>query len=219
MSNNRHCCDCCVCYQLYIFNFLMKRFQVTKICLACWMIFMCGCRHNKTVNQNDDNSLPSQVQNELLNNGWYVPMNIPSGELPKKYGIKSKYGQQDNYFDIENGDGCDIALKIMDISTNQCIRYVYVPENTSVNIQMIPLGKYILKLAYGKKWMEYDNGDGTLNAKFTDNVSYERSTDVFDFGKKNSSNIVNYLLQINVQDSKQHNNFNSIGISEDEFMK
>lgn len=67
--------------------------------------------------------------------------------------------------------------------------------------------------------MEYDNGDGTLNAKFTDNVSYERSTDVFDFGKKNSSNIVNYLLQINVQDSKQHNNFNSIGISEDEFMK
>ncbi len=44
---------------------------------------------------------------------------------------------------------------------------------------MIPQGKYYLKLAYGKDWMEYDNGDGTLSAKFTSNVTYDRSTDIF----------------------------------------
>ena len=197
----------------------MKRFHVTQICLACWMIFMCGCRHNKTVNQNEDNSLPSQVQSELLNNGWYVPMNMPSGELPKKYGIKSKYGQQDNYFDIEIGRGCNVAIKILDVEKDKCIRYIFAPENTSVNVQMIPQGRYYLKLAYGKDWMEYDNGDGTIRGKFTSDVSYDKSVDVFDFGKKNSSNIVNYLLQINVVDSELQNNFGAVEISEAEFMK
>lgn len=139
--------------------------------------------------------------------------------MPKEYGVKSKFGQQDNYFDIEIGEGCDVAIKIMDVATDKCIRYVFVPENSSANIQMIPQGKYYLKLAYGKDWMECDNGDGTLNAKFTSNVTYDRSTDIFDFGKKNSSNVVNYLLQINVVDSELQNSFGTIEISESEFMK
>ena len=98
--------------------------------------------------------------------------------------IKSKFGQQDNYFDIEIGKGCDVAIKIMDVATDKCIRYVFVPENSSANIQMIPQGKYYLKLAYGKDWMEYDNGDGTLSAKFTSNVTYDRSTDILTLGKR-----------------------------------
>ena len=151
--------------------------------------------------------------------GWYIPKIKPSGELPKEYGVKSKFGQQDNYFDIEIGKGCDVAIKIMDVATDKCIRYVFVPENSSANIQMIPQGKYYLKLAYGKDWMEYDNGDGTLSAKFTSNVTYDRSTDIFDFGKKNSSNVVNYLLQINVVDSELQNSFGTVEISESEFMK
>lgn len=161
----------------------------------------------------------SDSQNRLISEGWYIPKTKPSGELPKEYGVKSKFGQQDNYFDIEIGKGCDVAIKIMDVATDKCIRYVFVPENSSANIQMIPQGKYYLKLAYGKDWMEYDNGDGTLNSKFTSNVTYDRSTDIFDFGRKNSSNVVNYLLQINVVDSELHNSFGTIEISESEFMK
>ena len=76
-----------------------------------------------------------------------------------------------------------------------------------------------MQLAYGKDWMEYDNGDGTIVGKFTKNVSYDRSVDVFDFGKKNSSNIVSYLLQINVVGSNLQNNFGTIEISENDFMK
>lgn len=177
-----------------------------------------GCANNVSSNQSETTTL-SDFQNKLISEGWYIPKTKPSGELPKEYGVKSKFGQQDNYFDIEIGKGCDVAIKIMDVATDKCIRYVFVPENSSANIQMIPQGKYYLKLAYGKDWMEYDNGNGTLNAKFTSNVTYDRSTDIFDFGKKNSSNVVNYLLQINVVDSELQNSFGTIEISESEFMK
>ena len=193
-----------------------------KILLSLLVVFVSvitgGCTNNVSNNQSGTITL-SDSQNNLISEGWYIPKIKPSGELPKEYGVKSKFGQQDNYFDIEIGEGCDVAIKIMDVATDKCIRYVFVPENSSANIQMIPQGKYYLKLAYGKDWMECDNGDGTLNAKFTSNVTYDRSTDIFDFGKKNSSNVVNYLLQINVVDSELQNSFGTIEISESEFMK
>lgn len=193
-----------------------------KILLSLLVVFVSvtigGCANNASNNQSETITL-SDSQNNLISEGWYIPKIKPSGELPKEYGVKSKFGQQDNYFDIEIGEGCDVAIKIMDVATDKCIRYVFVPENSSANIQMIPQGKYYLKLAYGKDWMEYDNGSGTLNAKFTSNVTYDRSTDIFDFGKKNSSNVVNYLLQINVVDSELQNSFGTIEISESEFMK
>ena len=193
-----------------------------KILLSLLVVFVSvtvgGCANNASNNQSETITL-SDSQNNLISEGWYIPKIKPSGELPKEYGVKSKFGQQDNYFDIEIGKGCDVAIKIMDVATDKCIRYVFVPENSSANIQMIPQGKYYLKLAYGKDWMEYDNGDGTLSAKFTSNVTYDRSTDIFDFGKKNSSNVVNYLLQINVVDSELQNSFGTVEISESEFMK
>lgn len=193
-----------------------------KILLSLLVVFVSvtigGCANNASNNQSGTITL-SDSQNNLISEGWYIPKIKPSGELPKEYGVKSKFGQQDNYFDIEIGKGCDVAIKIMDVATDKCIRYVFVPENSSANIQMIPQGKYYLKLAYGKDWMEYDNGDGTLSAKFTSNVTYDRSTDIFDFGKKNSSNVVNYLLQINVVDSELQNSFGTVEISESEFMK
>lgn len=179
---------------------------------------VCGCNSGSRSDQVRQDSILSNIQSTLLEEGWYIPKTTPSGELPKEYGVKNKYGQQDNYFDIEIGKGCHVAIKIVDAVTNKCIRYVFVPENSSANIQMIPQGKYYLKLAYGKDWMEYDNGDGTITGKFTSNVSYDRSVDIFDFGKKNSSNVVNYLLQINVVDSQLQNSFGTIEISEAEFL-
>ena len=50
-------------------------------------------------------------------------------------------------------------------------------------------------------------------------VYYFFSNNVFDFGKKNSTNIVNYLLKINITDNKTMNNFATVPISEKEFMK
>ena len=88
-----------------------------------------------------------------------------------------------------------------------------------VNIQMIPQGEYYLKLAYGKGWMEIDEDDETAHGKFTENVTYERSIDSFDFGAKNSSDIISNILRINVKNKELFHNFNTIGISEEEFLK
>lgn len=161
----------------------------------------------------------SPQQEALVEEGWYIPKATPVGELSKEYGVKSKYGQQDNYFDIQIGKGYDVAVKIMDVATDKCIRYVFVSENSTENIQMIPQGKYYLKLAYGRDWMEYDNGDGTFSGKFTRNVSYDKSIDVFDFGKKNSSSVVSYVLQINIENTQLQNNFGTVAISEADFMQ
>lgn len=159
---------------------------------------------------------PTPAQQKMLDAGWV--MDNPEEDLTKRYGFEPVYGIQDNYFDISIGNGRDVAVKIMDVKTNQCIRYVYVAENTTTTVPEIPQGVYYLKLAYGNDWMELDTGN-VKRGKFTRNVSYERSQDTFDFGVKNSQDEVSYRLEINVVDSKLENNFLTTAISEKEFMK
>lgn len=159
---------------------------------------------------------PTPTQQKLLDAGWV--MGNPEEDLTKSYGFEPVYGLQDNYFEISIGNSCDVAVKIMDMKTNQCIRYVYVAENTTTTVPEIPQGVYYLKLAYGNDWMELDASNGKCG-KFTRNVSYERSQDTFDFGVKNSRDEISYRLEINVVDSKLENNFLTTTISEKEFMK
>lgn len=157
--------------------------QLCHTCIIVLSILETGCSNSSTSTKNRMQQ-DSQKSRGSYGKGWYIPKSAPVGELSSKYGVKSKFGQQDNYFDIEIGDGCDVAIKIVNQTNDQCIRYVFIPANTTANIQMIPQGQYYLKLAYGKDWMEYDNGDGTIDGKFTSNVSYDKSVDVFDFGKR-----------------------------------
>jgi hypothetical protein len=197
-----------------IYNKIYIRF-IAFFCVAISSLTSCTTK-TSSHGESEEPKL-SELQQKLIDDGWCIPKTLPNGELSNEYGIKNKYGQQDNYFDIQIGHGCDVAIKIVDAATDQCIRYVFVPEDTTVNIQMIPQGKYYLKLAYGKGWMEYSNDDGSISAKFTQNVSYDKSIDLFDFGKKNSASEVSYVLQINVENSVLHN-FTTTPISEDEFM-
>lgn len=172
--------------------------------------------HNRGNVQNVEVKTPTPSQQKLINEGWTaVTLNE---DLTKEYGMNPIYGMQDNYFDIKMGKGCNVAVKIMDLRTDKCIRYVYVAENTTTTVQEIPQGVYYLKLAYGYDWMEKETDDGK-QGKFTRNVLYERSQDTFDFGIKNSSDEINYRLDINVVDSKLENNFHAIPIDEKEFMK
>lgn len=220
MSNCWHSYNCYVYIQLYNIPILMKRISLFAILASIVLgTIGTGCIHNKTSKDcQKDTTKISEIQKNLINNGWYIPKSIPSGELSEEYGVKSKFGQQDNYFDIKVGSGFDVVIKIVNKANEQCIRYVFVPENTTANIQMIPQGQYYLKLAYGKDWMEHDNGNGTVEGKFISDVFYDKSLDVFDFGKKNSSSIISYVLQINIKDSCLQNNFETVSISEAEFM-
>lgn len=188
--------------------------KIRAAIIALGLLSLTSCHQRG--GQNDTVAEPTPSQQKLLDAGWTVE--TPDEEMAEEYGIKPIYGIQDNYFDIVMGNGCNVAVKIMDLRTDKCIRYVYVAENSTTTVQEIPQGVYYLKLAYGYDWMEYENDEGKIG-KFTRNVSYERSQDTFDFGVKNSKDEVNYRLEINVVDSKLENNFLATPIDEEEFMK
>ncbi len=174
-----------------------------------------GCNNTpKNIQAAHENS---EYQEKLMRDGWTYE-ELSSEELDEEYGVKPVYGIQDNYFDITMGDGYNVAVKIVDASTDKCIRYAVVAENSTTTVSQIPQGKYYLKLAYGRDWMELETDSITIG-KFTRNAFYERSREVYDFGKKNSQQEVNYDLRINVSDEAGMNNFETTPISEAEFLK
>lgn len=190
---------------------MSRKNLIIAFCVLC--LFSC---HNQETQNKDLASEPTQHQQQMLERGW--TLETPDEDMSENYGIKPIYGIQDNYFDITIGNGCNVAVKIMDCHTNKCIRYVYVAENSTTTVQEIPQGIYYLKLAYGYDWMSFgENGEKT--GKFTRIVSYERSQDTFDFGMKNSTEERNFSLEINVVDSKLENNFLTTPINEEEFLK
>lgn len=142
---------------------------------------------------------------------------LENQDFPEKYGVKPIMGLQDNYFDIIIGKGFDVAIKIVSCETNQPVRYVYVKENSTYTTSQIPQGKYYLKIAYGSDWMEPQ--DSVEIGRFTRNAFYEKSKDVFDFGKKNQQQVVNYELKLNVQDGTALNNFKTQPINAAEFFE
>lgn len=182
--------------------------------LIVMSFLLLGCVNQN--NKNKPNTVITAKQQKLLDKGWSPDKGSNSRDISSEYGITPIYGIQDNYFDVKVGVGSDLVLKIIDLSKNKCIRYIYVQENSEYTITQIPQGKYKLLIAYGKNWMTLLK-DGETLGKFADNVHYEQSVDVFDFGKKNSKEMVNYLLTINVQDNLHTTNFNTEVIHENQF--
>ena len=178
-------------------------------------LIVVGCNNTAgTVQQAHENS---EYQEKLMRDGWTYE-DLSDSELGEEYGVKPVYGIQDNYFDITMGEGYSVAVKIVDAQSNKCIRYAVVPENSTTTVTQIPQGKYYLKLAYGKDWMELETDSITIG-KFTRNAFYEKSREIYDFGKKNSPQEVNYDLRINVREKTGMNNFETTPISEEEFLK
>ena len=174
-----------------------------------------GCNNISGIKQTTHEN--SEYQEQLLTEGWTFE-DIKGTEFGEDYGVKPMYGIQDNYFDITMGEGCNVAVKIVDYVTDKCIRYAFVLENSTTTVTQIPQGKYYLKLAYGKDWMELQT-DAMVIGKFTKNAFYEKSRQVYDFGKKNSQQEINYELRINVRDETGMNNFETIPISEEDFLR
>lgn len=185
-----------------------------QLFLYLLLLLVVSCGNNTSVQQSSNEK--SEHQEKLLHEGWTFK-SMSNGEI-NNHGIKPIYGLQDNYFDITMGESYNVAVKIVDAVTDKCIRYVYVCENSTTTISQIPQGRYYLKLAYGKDWMELSSDDGVVG-KFTKNAFYEKSCQVYDFGKKNSKDEVNYELKINVRDEVGMNNFETKPISEEEFLK
>lgn len=197
----------------------MNRMKTSIVCAIATLFNMTGCNGNKTQESNTDPTAMSSSQGHLITVGWYIPNTVIEGELPKEYVGKSKFGQQDNYFDIEIGNGCDVAVKIVEASADKCIRYVHVAENSSVNVQMISQGKYYQNSPMARTgWsmiMAMEHYPVNLRRMF-----FMTEALIFSiFWEKDLSNIVSYLLQINVVNCNLQNNFGTTEISEDDFMK
>lgn len=123
----------------------------------------------------------------------------------------------DNYLKIRAGN-TDVAVKLINIKSMKCIRYVFINQNTSYNISNIPEGKYYLKIAYGENWAK-TSIEKDCQGRFSNNTLFKRSDEILDFNLVETINgwqIPYYELELNVVVT-EGNEFNSSNINENDF--
>lgn len=106
--------------------------------LAVMSSLLLGCINQN--NTNTTNTIITANQQKLLNEGWNSNSGSKSRDISSEYGITPVYGIQDNYFDVKMGVGSDLVLKIIDLSKNKCIRYIYMFKRI-LNIQFLKFHK------------------------------------------------------------------------------
>lgn len=182
---------------------------------------------NKESN-NTPNFTPELTEEEKLKaekeklaiEGW-EETELNNGQFPSCYNFTPKKSSIDNYLEVVVGGGTDIALKLMNVKTEKCIRYVFINSGTTYAIRNIPEGKYYLKIAYGKEWFSKIENDQCIG-KFVRNPMYEKGEEVLDFNLQYNSDgyrIPSYTLQLDMISTNSLNSFDSHDISESEFNK
>ena len=159
-----------------------------------------------------------QEKEKLIADGWQEK-DLTNGHLPNCYNFKPKIGDVDNSLEVYVGSGTDVAIKLMNLESNKCIRYVFINSGTNFSINNVPEGRYYLKIAYGKDWLSKVQ-NGQCVGKFIRNPMYEKGEDILDFNIKYSSDgysIPSFSLKLDVISSDISNSFNSHKISENDF--
>lgn len=157
---------------------------------------------------------------ELNKDGWKYEQ-IQNGIFNPCYNFKPLYGSIDNYLNIIVGGGTDVVIKLMDLKTDICARYVYIKSNSTFSIRNIPEGQYYLKIAYGKQWFSKIS-EGICIGKFTSNALYEKADETLDFKliqETDGYSIPSYEVSLDVVSSGIQNSLTSDEISEEEFNK
>lgn len=165
-----------------------------------------------------DHKSIKDYQANLIRQGWKEE-NVQSGNLPICYNYSSIKGKINNYLNVQVGNGTDVVIKVIDIQTKKCIRFVFINSDSDFQIENIPEGEYLLRIAYGKNWMS-KIVNGRCIGKFTLNPIYSESQDIYDFHvtkQKKSTLINNYFLKLDVISNSSSPSFNSKNISENEF--
>ena len=203
-----------------------------KFILAIFIITSCS-DENKQENGDLDNTFAEQSSEENLSNekylrrkeklisgGWQEKNNV-NGQFPSCYSFAPKKGDLANSLNVYVGSGTDVAIKVMNLENEKCVRYVFINSGTDYSIQNIPEGQYYLKIAYGKDWLS-KNINGRCFGKFVNYPMYEKGDDILDFNKITTANgysIPSYSLQLDVVSSGTSNSFDSQNISENDFNK
>jgi hypothetical protein len=155
---------------------------------------------------------------ELKREGWKLDQ-IENGILSPCYNFKPMYGTVENYLNVIVGGGTDVVIKLMNLQTNICTRYVFVNSNSSFRISNIPEGQYYLKIAYGKQWFSRVS-DRVCIGKFTSATLYEKAEEILDFRliqEPDGYSIPSYEVSLDVVSSGIQNSLSSDEISEEEF--
>ncbi|TKC12760.1 hypothetical protein FA048_03840 [Pedobacter polaris] len=166
-----------------------------------------------------ENTTPTLTEEEkLIKEGW-DKASINNGIMPDCYNYTPKYGNLDNELAVTVGGGTDVAVKVMSLSSDRCIRYIYINSGNTYSIKNIPEGTYYLKIAYGRNWFTRTL-NGICEGKFLANALYEKGEDTLDFNRQVTNegyNIPSFSLRLDVTSGSTDNTFNSNGISEEDF--
>lgn len=167
---------------------------------------------------------PEEIYNQnkvkLLNEGW-VEEYVRNGSMPNCYNFTPQKSSIDNYLEVQVGGGTDVAIKVMDLHTDNCVRYVFINSGSTYFIRNIPEGKYYLKIAYGKDWISKVENEMCIG-KFLRKPLYEKGADIMNFNLQHTADgyrIPSFQLQLDVISTNAINSFTSSNISESEFNK
>lgn len=158
---------------------------------------------------------------EQMNSDGWKSEQIQNGIFSPCYNFKPLYGSIENYLNVIVGGGTDVVIKLMDLKTDLCARYVFINSNSSFRISNIPEGQYYLKIAYGKRWFSKIS-EGICIGKFTSNALYEKAEETLDFRliqEPDGYSIPSYEVSLDVVSSGIQNSLTSDEISEEEFNK
>ncbi|MCE5320649.1 MAG: J domain-containing protein [Bacteroidales bacterium] len=159
-----------------------------------------------------------EEKDKLIAEGW-METEVNNGQLPACYNFKPKKSSIDNFLEVHVGGGTDVAIKVMNLKTDKCVRYVFINSGSTYKIKNIPAGTFYLKIAYGKDWFsKVENGQ--CIGKFLRNPIYEKGEEIMDFNLQHSSDgyyIPSFQLKLDVTATNNMNTFNSHDISENEF--
>jgi hypothetical protein len=128
----------------------------------------------------------------------------------------------ENYLKIKVGN-TDVAVKLINIQSGNCIRYVFINQYTTYQIANIPEGKYYIKIAYGEDWAK-TSSETSCQGRFTKNTLFKKSTKILDFNLVETDNgwqIPYYEMELKVvvTQGDNLNQFNTSIILENDFYK
>lgn len=159
-----------------------------------------------------------QKVSKMASDGWREAK-LKVGQLPDCYSMMSKKGNLDNYLEVYVGGVTDAVVKVVEYYTETCVRCVFVANRTRYRIRNIPEGEYYLKVAYGRSWFsKFENGKCV--GKFLRSPLYEKGEDILDFSvqhRDDGYSIPSFKLELSVIETEDMDNFDTHGISEDEF--
>ncbi len=146
---------------------------------------------------------------------------LENGELSGCNGTANKYNRSlNNRLVITVGSNASIALKMINYSTEMCVRYVFINKNTTYTIKNIPEGRYYLKIAYGEDWSIME-GQLNCTGRFSRNTIFEKGKEILDYNlvhTRDGFQVPSFSLKLDViMTEDRMNSFSTDKINEKDF--